>query len=60
MDMDVYRCCTEIANEVLGGPPPNCTSQYAKRWQAAWDAACIAFGDRPEKYRLLSNAVTNQ
>lgn len=49
--------CTEIADQVVpeyrpGKPPyPSCTGIYAKRWQAAWDAACIALGGDPAEYR---------
>lgn len=49
--------CTEIADQV----EPNfrrwlhdrnsCVSDTPKRWQAAWDAACIALSGDPAEYR---------
>ncbi len=48
--------CTEIADTVVpeyrsGSSHPSCTSPTAKRWQAAWDGACVALGRDPESYR---------
>jgi hypothetical protein len=51
--------CTEIADQVVPQyrddnqrqPGYSCTGIYAKRWQAAWDAACIALGGDPAEYR---------
>lgn len=48
--------CTEIADKVVpeyrGGKPRCCTGHIAKRWQAAWDGACVALGGDPAGYRL--------
>jgi endonuclease I len=43
------RRCTEIADQVVpayryGKRSYSCSSWTAKRWQAAWDAACLAHG----------------
>ena len=47
--------CAEIADQVVpeyrGGKPRSCTGHYAKRWQAAWDGACVALGGDPARYR---------
>lgn len=47
--------CTEIADQVVpqyrSGTGYSCTGIYAKRWQAAWDAAMIALGGDPAEYR---------
>jgi hypothetical protein len=47
--------CTEIADQVVArykqAPYPSCTGHAAKRWQAAWDGACIALGGDPAEYR---------
>ena len=51
--------CTEIADQVvpqyrkpkLAGGYYACGSPTAKRWQAAWDGACIALGGDPAEYR---------
>ena len=45
---DLDRRCTEIANQVCGGPPVKCYGPNARKWQAAWDAACVALGGKPE------------
>ena len=50
--------CTRIADQVVPQyrddnqrqPGYSCTGIYAKRWQAAWDAACIALGGDPKEY----------
>ncbi|MEG3175862.1 hypothetical protein U1872_06440 [Sphingomonas sp. RB3P16] len=52
--------CTEIADQVepkyrtyddkLHQPGYSCTGHTAKRWQAAWDGACIALGGDPKEY----------
>lgn len=48
--------CTEIADQVV--PEFRATptgrgfqSHKATKWQAAWDAACIALGGDPAEYR---------
>lgn len=47
--------CSKIADQVVpeyrGGKPRSCTGHYAKRWQAAWDGACVALGGDPARYR---------
>lgn len=49
--------CTEIADQVVpkyrnvDGPTYPCHGTVAKRWQAAWDGACIALGLDPETFR---------
>ncbi len=51
--------CTEIADQVVpeyrDGQIANglcsCDAPTAKRWQAAWDGACIALGGDPKEYR---------
>lgn len=50
--------CTRIADQVVPQyrddnqrqPGYSCTGIYAKRRQAAWDAACIALGGDPKEY----------
>lgn len=50
--------CTEIADQVVpeyrrehsGGRYYSCTGHTAKRWQAAWDGACVALGRDPKEY----------
>lgn len=50
--------CTEIADRVVPQyrdenqrqPGYSCTGIYAKRWQAAWDGACVALGGDPADY----------
>ena len=49
--------CTQIADEAVpeyrgGARSYSCTGVVAKRWQAAWDGACIALGHAPEVYRI--------
>jgi hypothetical protein len=49
--------CTQIADTVVpkfrdGKKSYSCTGSVAKRWQTAWDAACIALGyDPKDKHR---------
>lgn len=48
--------CTEIADQVVpeyrdGKRSYACHGHTAKRWQAAWDGACIALGGDPAEYR---------
>jgi hypothetical protein len=49
--------CTQIADTVVpkfrdGKKSYSCTGSVAKRWQAAWDGACIALGyDSKDKDR---------
>jgi hypothetical protein len=48
--------CDQIADEVVpayrcGKRSYGCTGTVAKRWGAAWDAACLALGGNPESYR---------
>lgn len=49
--------CTEIADQAVpeyraaDARHSGCTSHTAKRWQAAWDAACIALGGDPADHR---------
>lgn len=49
---------TAIADQVVpeyrlapGHSAYSCTGQVARRWQAAWDAACLAQGGNPNDYR---------
>lgn len=49
--------CTQIADAVVpeyraGKRSYSCTGRVAKRWQAAWDGACIALGREPKVYRM--------
>lgn len=50
--------CTKIADGVVPSYRTSSRSYYscsgtvAKRWQAAWDGACLAFGHDPKDYRL--------
>jgi hypothetical protein len=50
-----HERCTQIADKVV---PQyrygnyGCTGILAKRWQAAWDAACLALGHDPATYRV--------
>ena len=56
---DITQRCLLIADQVVPQyrndnqrqPGYSCTGIYAKRWQAAWDAACIALGGNPQDYR---------
>lgn len=46
--------CTEIADKVVPeyrSHRMSCTGVYAKCWQSAWDAACLALGGDPASYR---------
>lgn len=45
--------CTQIADVVVpeyrgGRRSYGCTGGVAKRWQAAWDGACLALGHDPD------------
>lgn len=46
--------CTVVADAVVPryrqNPPPSCTGHHAKRWQAAWDGACLALGGNPKDH----------
>lgn len=47
--------CTQVADKIVpayrgGERSYSCTGIVAKRWQAAWDAACIALGHDPKDY----------
>lgn len=47
--------CTKIANAVVpeyNNGSYSCTGIIAKRWQAAWDAACISIGYEPKAVAL--------
>lgn len=49
------RRCTEIADMVVpeyrsGVRAYSCTGLYAKRWQAAWDGACVTLGSDPKEH----------
>jgi hypothetical protein len=46
--------CTQIADRVVPeyrarNKSYSCTGGVAKRWQAAWDGACIALGNDPKE-----------
>jgi len=48
--------CTQIADAVVpeyrgGRRSYSCTGRVAKRWQAAWNGACLALGRDPDSYR---------
>lgn len=48
--------CTEVADQVVpeyrdGRHRYSCASRVAKRWQAAWDGACVALGHEPKNFR---------
>lgn len=50
--------CTQIADQVVPkcrteGKSYCCTGVIAKRWQAAWDGACLALGYDPDEARLV-------
>jgi hypothetical protein len=52
--------CTLIADQVVpeyrgGERSYSCTGRVAKRWQAAWDGACVALGGDPQNYRIGSS-----
>ena len=49
--------CTLIADQIVpeyrsGARSYSCTGRVAKRWQAAWDGACVALGRDPQTYRM--------
>lgn len=51
--MTLDERCTEIADRVVPQYRKmdltySCTGHWAKRWQAAWDAACVALGESPD------------
>lgn len=51
---EIERRCTEIADQVVPeyrAAAMPCTGFAATKWQAAWDAACIALGGDPAEYR---------
>lgn len=46
--------CTQIADRIVpeyrrGEKSYSCTGVVAKRWQAAWDGACVALGHDPDR-----------
>jgi hypothetical protein len=48
--------CSQFANVIVpefkgGNKSYSCTGDVAKRWQAAWDGACMALGHDPRDYR---------
>jgi hypothetical protein len=52
----ITKRCTQIADTVVpeyraGKRSYSCTGRVAKRWQAAWDGACIALGHAPEEFQ---------
>jgi hypothetical protein len=51
----IANLCTGIADKVepdyRTGAPRSCTGYIARRWQAAWDGACLAIGGDPASYR---------
>jgi len=51
----VAKRCTQIADAVVpeyrGTRKHSCTAPTARRWQAAWDGACVALGHDPARYR---------
>ena len=54
--------CTQIADAVVpeyraGKRSYTCTGRVAKRWQAAWEGACIALGREPKNYQLDTREV---
>ncbi|MGN5375849.1 hypothetical protein [Sphingomonas hankookensis] len=54
---DLGNRCTDIADQVVPEyrdenqrqPGYSCTGVYGKRWQAAWDGACLALGGDPKE-----------
>lgn len=56
-DDDRATRCTEIADQVVpeyradNARHTGCGTHTAKRWQAAWDGACIALGGDPKESR---------
>ena len=56
---EITARCTQIADAAVpeyrdGKRSYSCTGRVAKRWQAAWDGACIALGREPKAYRIDS------
>ena len=54
--------CTQIADAIVpmyrdGKKSYSCTGVVAKRWQAAWDGACVALGRSPNDYRSNVNGA---
>jgi hypothetical protein len=54
-DDEIARRCTFIADQVVpkyrhSGRSYSCGGVIAHKWQAAWDAACIALGADPATY----------
>lgn len=54
--------CTLVADQVVpeyrrGPRSYACTSPVAKRWQAAWDGACVALGQDPAHYRVAPSVA---
>lgn len=54
-DIDLNERCSTIADQVVPryrvqGPRASCSGHIAKKWGAAWDAACIALGGDPAAY----------
>lgn len=52
----IATTCTTIADQIMpayrsGDRSYSCTGHVAKRWQAAWDGACVALGGNPEDFR---------
>ena len=59
------RRCTQIADRVVpeyraGRKSYSCTGGVAKRWQAAWDGACIALGYDPKDQHAVLLVVTHE
>lgn len=59
MNDEITARCTQIADAVVpeyrdGKRSYSCTGLVAKRWQAAWDGACIALDREPKVYRINS------
>jgi hypothetical protein len=57
--------CTLIADKVVpkyraAGGNYGCTGIMAKRWQAAWDAACIALGHDPDIIATMDSPATRE
>lgn len=55
MNIENYEKYTEIADRVVPEYRDyrsnySCTGHVAKRWEAAWNAACIANSDEPSRY----------
>lgn len=38
----------------------SCTGSMAKRWQAAWDGACVALGHDPTRFRLPWECISRE